>query len=207
MPRSKDANTTIREQRRTLILASAANVFARKGYAGTKIPDLAAAAAMSQGLLYRYFASKEQVFAALVEQATQGICLHARQALIGQGRAWDRLAAFTEQMLPYQYQHPEHALVVAQALTSEAVPPFIRAVALEHLTQLRLVIKTLIVLGQEAGAIVQRDPDQLTMLYLATLHGLAAAAAFFDGENASFPDATTLLLVLQAAPGTTTGDP
>ncbi len=206
MPRSKDANEAIREQRRAWILASAAKVFARKGYAGTKVPDLAAAAQMSQGLLYRYFDGKEQVFAALVEQATQGIFLHARQALIGQGRAWDRLVAFTEQMLPYQYQYPEHALVVAHALTSEAVPQAIRAVALEHLGQLRLVIKTLIVLGQEAGAIVRRDPDQLTMLYLATLHGLAAAAAFFAGENASFPDATTMLLALQASPHIPKGD-
>src|SRR5215475_11818800 len=100
MPRSKSANEAIREQRRTQILFSAAKVFARKGYAGTKIPDLAVAAEMSQGLLYRYFAGKEEVFSSLVEQATQGIYLHARQALIGQGRAWDRLVMFTEQILP-----------------------------------------------------------------------------------------------------------
>jgi AcrR family transcriptional regulator len=37
-------------------------VFAAKGLASTKIEDLAEAAGVSQGLLYRYFTDKEDVF-------------------------------------------------------------------------------------------------------------------------------------------------
>jgi AcrR family transcriptional regulator len=43
------------------ILDTALNLFATKGYAGTSMRDIAAAAGCSLGLAYRYFASKEDM--------------------------------------------------------------------------------------------------------------------------------------------------
>ena len=49
------------EQRREAILDRAADLFARKGFAGASIADLAAACATSKSLLYHYYPSKEDV--------------------------------------------------------------------------------------------------------------------------------------------------
>lgn len=56
------------EVRKQEILDAAIQVFARKGYDKTSISDIAAEANMSQGLCYRYFPSKEDIYNEAVEQ-------------------------------------------------------------------------------------------------------------------------------------------
>jgi AcrR family transcriptional regulator len=55
------------EERRTQILEIALKVFASNGFAGTSIKNIAEAAGISQGLMYHYFASKEDLLEATVE--------------------------------------------------------------------------------------------------------------------------------------------
>jgi len=55
------------EQARRDILRSAAEVFARRGYAAATLADLAGAAGYAPPSLYRYFESKEEIFRSLVE--------------------------------------------------------------------------------------------------------------------------------------------
>ena len=54
---------------RTRILNAAQRLFARKGYDGTTTRDLAHAAGVAEGTLFRHFSSKKSI---LVEVATQG---------------------------------------------------------------------------------------------------------------------------------------
>ena len=56
-----------REQARREILLAAASVFARRGYAAATLADLAQAAGYAAPSLYRYFASKEEIFRSLIE--------------------------------------------------------------------------------------------------------------------------------------------
>jgi len=57
-----------RAARREEILASARRVFATRGFRGTTIADIAEDAGIALGTVYLYFASKEDVFAALNQQ-------------------------------------------------------------------------------------------------------------------------------------------
>ncbi|MCL6627892.1 MAG: TetR/AcrR family transcriptional regulator, partial [Alicyclobacillus shizuokensis] len=59
MPRTEKVNQQIRDERKEQILAAAAEVFARNGYVGTRIDDIASAAGISKGLIYHYFGGKE----------------------------------------------------------------------------------------------------------------------------------------------------
>ena len=52
-------------ERRDAILASARKVFARKGYEGTTVADIAKEAGVAAGTVYLYYASKTDLFAAL----------------------------------------------------------------------------------------------------------------------------------------------
>ncbi|HEY3695406.1 TetR/AcrR family transcriptional regulator [Phenylobacterium sp.] len=51
------------------ILAAAMAVFAERGFAGARLEDVAARAGVSKGAIYLYFATKEEVFRAVVDQS------------------------------------------------------------------------------------------------------------------------------------------
>ena len=57
-----------RDERRAHILAAARRCFARDGFHQTSMQDLVREAGMSSGAVYRYFASKDAVIAAIAEE-------------------------------------------------------------------------------------------------------------------------------------------
>jgi len=50
------------------ITAAALDLFVERGYAGTRLEDVAASAGISKGTLYLYFANKEELFKAVVRE-------------------------------------------------------------------------------------------------------------------------------------------
>jgi len=52
--------STLQEEKRRLILDAAVRVFAQKGYHTSRVGDIAEEAGIAHGLLYHYFASKEE---------------------------------------------------------------------------------------------------------------------------------------------------
>lgn len=55
-------------ERRAVILRAAGPQFARDGYAGTRLDDVAAAAGVSKPILYRHFDSKKALYVALLDK-------------------------------------------------------------------------------------------------------------------------------------------
>ncbi len=53
-------------QRRAVLEAAAAHLFAERGYAGTRLDDIAAAANVTKPILYRHFGSKKALYLALL---------------------------------------------------------------------------------------------------------------------------------------------
>jgi AcrR family transcriptional regulator len=195
MPRTKEAFQHIRDESKQHILDKAADVFANKGLASTKISDLAEAAGISQGLLYRYFSSKEEVFTELLERAVHGAVQRAQAALEFPGTPWDRLFRLTEQFLKGMSREPMYHQIFSQAL---ALPGRAREIV-EELGALTDALRQLIIDGQAEGQIAKRDPDQLVLLYLCCLYGLAAGVGFYSRElMAHFPDAENILQILKA---------
>lgn len=62
MPKSQERCQEIREETRSKILNESMLYFAKNGFAGTKISDLAKHIGIGQGTLYIYFKSKEELF-------------------------------------------------------------------------------------------------------------------------------------------------
>jgi AcrR family transcriptional regulator len=65
-----------REQTTRRILDGAAAVFAKGGYAGTSMEEIAAAANVSKLLLYRDFAGKRELYQAVLDRTIAGIREH-----------------------------------------------------------------------------------------------------------------------------------
>ena len=57
------------EERTPEILAAALDCFAKSGFSGTRLDDIAAAAGVTKGTLYLYFPNKEAIFKAVVRQS------------------------------------------------------------------------------------------------------------------------------------------
>jgi AcrR family transcriptional regulator len=58
---------------RAALLASARALFAQDGFAGAAREDIVAAAGVTRGAMYHHFASKEDLFAAVVEQVEEEV--------------------------------------------------------------------------------------------------------------------------------------
>jgi AcrR family transcriptional regulator len=59
--------------RREALLAAAARLFAERGYSGTSIEDLGAAAGVSGPALYKHFSGKQAMLAAILLDASEGL--------------------------------------------------------------------------------------------------------------------------------------
>lgn len=69
------ARDRAKSQRRHALLAAAARLFAERGYSGTTIDDLGAAAGVSGPALYKHFSGKQAMLSAILLGASEG--LHA----------------------------------------------------------------------------------------------------------------------------------
>lgn len=65
-PRTKEQFEQIREEKKTLILDAALELFATKGYHNSTISKIAKKAKISKGLIYNYYSSKEEVLEAVL---------------------------------------------------------------------------------------------------------------------------------------------
>lgn len=81
------------------IVQAALEVFAHKGFAAARLDDIAARAGVSKGALYLYFATKEELFRAVVEQSLVPN-LAFIQAVIAQPRPVADLVRTIGVMLP-----------------------------------------------------------------------------------------------------------
>lgn len=76
------STTPIRDTRRKEIIAAALDLFSRKGYRGTTMPDIAQAAGISTGLIYYIFPGKEDILLACCEDTaniTREVLKRARE--------------------------------------------------------------------------------------------------------------------------------
>ena len=65
---TKDPAQTPRRDRREDILEASLHLFAEKGFHGTSMRDIARTADLTEGLIYHYFASKRDLFRAIIEE-------------------------------------------------------------------------------------------------------------------------------------------
>ncbi|GAA3487232.1 MULTISPECIES: TetR/AcrR family transcriptional regulator [Streptomyces] len=115
MPKKVD-----RTARREELLDAALRVFARKGFAASRIDDVAAEAGIAKGSVYLSFDSRD----ALLEAVFQRYAARSEQALAAasavRGPALDRLAALVRGTVAFLAAHPEHARVLADVWACRA---------------------------------------------------------------------------------------
>jgi AcrR family transcriptional regulator len=131
MPKVSQAHLDARRQQ---IVDAARARFASHGFARTSMADIVAESGLSNGAIYRYFASKDEIVIAVCEQSNEALptTLTAREVRrfleYVRGRARDT----------------DHGRLVAQIYAEAAVSPSLAVVVQEQLRALRSAIADLV---------------------------------------------------------------
>jgi AcrR family transcriptional regulator len=174
-----------REQTRERLLDAASGVFARRGYAAASLDDVAQAAGYTKGAVYSNFASKADLFMALIERriATQAAPDALRDATLDQMVAdLERRAAASESFDPGWLQ------LATEFWTSAMRDEQVRTAVAEQYERARAI--TAGVLEEkfrEAGVVPPMPPRDLAIVVEALGIGLGF-------QHALDPDAVPLRL-------------
>jgi AcrR family transcriptional regulator len=107
-----------RQDRRETILTVATRYFLEHGYSATTMSAIAATLGGSKGTLWNYFPSKEELFTAVIDQATTSFRLQLSETLNQRGEIEPTLRNFCHRLLD-KIASPDaialHRLVVAEA--------------------------------------------------------------------------------------------
>ncbi|TQN30340.1 TetR family transcriptional regulator [Haloactinospora alba] len=107
-----------RSARREQILAAAVRVFARKGFAATRIDDVAREADIGKGSVYLYFDSRDALLSAAFEAFAERSRNVLQQAREGTGPPLERLGSLVRSVLEALADEPELARILLDLWSS-----------------------------------------------------------------------------------------
>ncbi len=172
------------DARREVILTAARTCFVRAGFHRATIQDVARAAGMSPGNIYRYFASKE----ALVE----GMCQQDKQAMRGDFAKLradaDMFAVMTAVLRHHLVEEPRERFILLMEIWAEAARnPQLEWLHLEVDAQVRAELRQFIA-HAHAAALVAPDLDvefaiNVLLTLITGLFRRRALEVDFDGEK------------------------
>jgi AcrR family transcriptional regulator len=107
MPRGEFDRSARRAQTRARLLEAAAQVYARRGFAGATLEEVASEAGFTKGAVYGHFGSKENLLLALVEEYLAGQVTE-QMALFDRDRAtWERPLAGSDRWMESVRENPD----------------------------------------------------------------------------------------------------
>lgn len=195
MARNDEQNQRMRGERREQMLSHARRLFAAKGLAATKITDIAVQAGMSQGLLYHYYRSKEDIYTEIIRDAFEKMTAAARglEALPVSPREKIRLAIVQLlQSIATSADFAATVLLIAQAGISDATPAEAQAIIRTESDIPYAVVARIMADGQGDGSIKPHDAEELSLVFWTMIKGLAMHRAV-NGAGFTAPDARILM--------------
>lgn len=164
-----------KEKRRNEILNAGLHLFTRKGYAATKISDIAKEVGMSAGLMFHYFESKEKLYEELIKMGVSG-------PMGVMSMAYEKPITFFEesarQILAYIQNEQTTAdmfVLMNQAFYNEAAPQSVKKLlaGFDMFTPTAVLIEQ----GQKDGTIREGDPYALAATFWCAIQGIAEEIA------------------------------
>jgi AcrR family transcriptional regulator len=170
-PRQQPRWTRRKDARPEEISAAALDLFVERGYAGTRLEDVAARAGVSKGTVYLYFASKEDLFKAVVREGLVSPITEFRSAVLEQHRGsafellrmlvhgwWERIGATRISGIP--------KLILAESRNFPEIAKFY----LEEVVEPgQAVLEAIVARGIASGEFRRVDPRDTGMLLIAPL--------------------------------------
>jgi AcrR family transcriptional regulator len=161
----------VSEERRTKIIDSATQVFARQGFASTRMDDVASEAGLSKGLLYWYFKSKEEIIIAIADLLF-GVEFRRMQNLSTEGKT---AQACLEEFLEIFLDDLRGMLKIAPVIYEFYALAFrnaaVRRVMQEYLHRFVTTLEPIVQYGIDRGEFEPGDARQVTVAIGSALEG------------------------------------
>jgi TetR/AcrR family fatty acid metabolism transcriptional regulator len=201
MTDSPSKREQVREERRKQILEAALAVFSQKGYHATNVSDVAAQAGVSQGTIYWYFDSKDDLFQAAIYAAFLDFGEGALAPLAECTTAAEKLQAMAKSMEDFADVAEGLFMLFLGYLASSDRREESAKLWIDLLVQYKDVVVAVIEQGIRDGEFRPVDAEGLVWALLAAYDGLAAYVMFMPEMdlkrvNRAFVD--TLLQGLKA---------
>jgi AcrR family transcriptional regulator len=119
----------VRDERIPQIVDAAAAVFARDGIDGANMSEIAEAAGVSKATIYHYFASKEDVIAALVKRVFSLDRTAVDQLQNGDGPVRERLLTYAAKLAALFHENRDLFLVTGEIQARAARVPSLKSLA------------------------------------------------------------------------------
>jgi TetR/AcrR family transcriptional regulator, cholesterol catabolism regulator len=189
---------------RAKLLAAAAQEFARAGIERASVDAISLAAGYAKGTIYNYFASKEELFLAVVEQASAQAA--AASAVPADAPARERLAAVIAGFCAWAREHGALARVLVREClmgTPGLYPQVIGAEA-PLVGELETILRD----GARSGELRDDVPAEILALALAGLADLAMAQHWASGgARPALQEIPETVLTLLLGTRSAAGDP
>lgn len=164
-----------KEKRREEIMKAGLDLFIRRGYAATKISDIAQQVGMSVGLLFHYFKSKENLYEELIKYGVSGPMKTMAPSNLEPLAFFEATAEGLLRVIKADPFIAKMFVLMNQAFCNEAAPQSVK----EMLRGFDIYTPTtkLMRQGQADGTIREGDPYALAIAYWCTIQGVAEQVA------------------------------
>jgi TetR/AcrR family transcriptional regulator len=155
------------EERRASLLESACTVFGRGSYRGTTTSQLAAAAGVTEPILYRHFKSKRALYLACLTECWERVRAVWDEAIAAERDPGLWIGAMGRAFLESKEARPVISNLwvqaLAEAVEDEGIAEFMGA----HLREVHVYVTGVFRRAQEAGGVpADRDPDAEAWIFL-----------------------------------------
>jgi AcrR family transcriptional regulator len=158
--------------RRDVILDAASELFAKRGYDGTGMADIAKAAGLSKPGIYHHFRDKDEIFSSISIATLESICLHVEQSIQGIEDPGERLLAFMVAHADYFDRNRGRYTATQFAFLRMTDEPR-RTAAVRLRDRYEAGLRSIFVDGTNQGAFRAIDPSLATRTVLSVLNSFA----------------------------------
>ncbi len=106
-------------ERRRVIEDAASALFAERGYAGTRLEDIATAAGVTKQLVYQHFRSKKELHMALLAKHRDGLLERLAAGMSGAGPLAERIPLVADRWFAYVEENPYASAMLFRDTTGD----------------------------------------------------------------------------------------
>jgi AcrR family transcriptional regulator len=195
MPKAKEQFQEMRQEAVRKIKTAGLELFARKGLSGTNIKEIAEKAEISLGLMYHYYASKDELYLALANEAMDMSIALLSSLKKSRTGAKEKVEGFIHGFLTGVQKQPEIYYFIILSQQSETKETNANDALNSRKMESMKLLSSIIKAGQNEGIFIEGDSLQLAVMLVAATQGLAAFRMTF-GNKFKMPGAALLMNML-----------
>jgi len=169
-------------KKKNLILEAAAEVFARRGFHGSTVEEIAQRAGVGKGTIYEYFSSKKDLFHQLITAVMEEMITDLRKRIDQAGEVQEKLRILVEEGLNH-FQRLEQISKILMTEVKNARDEEIKEIFLQKHESIIGLISGVIEEGMKEGRFRQVDKLLAAQLFIGTLSSIIVSTTIYNRER------------------------